>query len=546
MKLFRFTYLRRDFNRWSIYTLAIIAFIVIPILTIFFKLFSGPGESWSHMIKYLLLDYSLNSLYLILGCTLLTLVFGVSSAWIVSRYKLPFQRALEWLLILPLAIPSYITAYAYAGFFDYGGSLEFLLRNIGLTSSKFSVTNIYGLIFVLSISLFPYVYVVSRAVFLYQSGRLIEASKTLGASEFQTFFKIVLPMARPAIVGGLVLVLMEVLNDYGAAKYYGVNTFTTGIFRSWFALEEISTAVYLSAILLVLVFAIIGIERFLRGNRSYEISGKSDFKLPKLALSPGWRVLVFIVVSIPILCGFVLPLGQLLYWTVLTFSKVASLSFVTIAFQSLGIAFLTSLLTVTFALLVVHFPLWNRIKLLSKSSHLAILGYAIPGAVIAIGVMIPTLHLDKWLIKMGKQMFDLDLGLLINGTLVVLIYAYIIRFIAVAFNPIEAGQLKIGKSLSESSRLLGKGTLKTFFKIDLPLLKPSLFSAFILVFVDAMKELPLTLILKPYDINTLAVKAYEYASDELVMESALPSLCIIITGVIPILFLNRLILNGTK
>ena len=528
------------------YALAIVAFIMIPILTIFFKLFAGPGESWSHIIDYLLLDYSLNSLCLIVGCTGLTLVFGISSAWIVSRYKLPFQKALEWLLILPLAIPSYITAYAYAGFFDYGGALELLLYTIDVTTTKFNITNIYGLIFVLSISLFPYVYVVSRAVFLYQSVRLIEASKTLGASEFKTFFKIVLPMARPAIVGGVVLVLMEVLNDYGAAKYYGVNTFTTGIFRSWFALEEMSTAVYLSAILLVLVFVIIGLERFLRGNRNYEMSGKSNFKLPKLELTAGRRAVLFTIVSIPIFLGFILPFGQLVYWAVLTFSKVASFSFLTLALQSLGIAFLTSLLTVTFALLILYVPLWNRIKLLSKSSHLAILGYAIPGAVIAIGVMIPTLHLDKWFIKMAKQWLDLDFGLMINGTIIVLLYAYIIRFIAVAFNPIEAGQLKIGKSLSESSRLLGKGTLKTFFKIDLPLLKPSLFSAFILVFVDTMKELPLTLILKPYHINTLAVRAYEYASDELVMEAALPSLCIVITGVIPILFLNRLILNGTK
>jgi len=524
--------------------LVIVAFIVIPISTIFFKLFYGPGESWNHVLEYLLLDYSLNSLYLITGCTFLTLIFGVSSAWIISRYKLPFQKLLEWLLILPLAIPSYITAYAYAGFFDYGGSLELMLRSIGLTSTKLSVTNIYGLIFVLSISLFPYVYLVSRAVFLYQSGRLIEASKTLRASEFQTFFKIVLPMARPAIVGGLVLVLMEVLNDYGAAKYYGVNTFTTGIFRSWFALEEISTAVYLSAILLVLVFVIIGAERFLRGDRNYEISAKSDFKLPKLELSIGLRILHFIVVSIPIIFGFTLPLVQLLYWCALTFSKVAWLSFLTIALHSLGIAFLTSLLTVTLALMVLYFPAWNRIKILSKSSHLAILGYAIPGAVIAIGVMIPTLHLDKWFIKVAQRLFDIDVGLIINGTIIVLIYAYIIRFIAVAFNPIEAGQLKIGKHLSESSRLLGRSNLKTFLKIDLPILKPSLFSAFILVFVDTMKELPLTLVLKPYNVNTLAVKAYEYASDELIMEAALPSLCIIVTGVLPIILLNRFILNG--
>ena len=194
--------------------------------------------------------------------------------------------------------------------------------------------------------------------------------------------------------------------------------------------------------------------------------------------------------------------------------------------------------------MVLYIPRWNRISVLSRSSYLAILGYAIPGAVLAIGVMIPTLHLDKWFIKVAKSLFDVNIGLVINGTIIVLVYAYIIRFIAVAFNPLEAGQLKIGKSLTESSKLLGRSNIKTFFKIDLPLLKPSLFSAFILVFVDTMKELPLTLILKPYDMNTLAVKAYEYASDELIMESALPSLCIISTGVLPIILLNKLILKG--
>lgn len=543
MKTNKLKYFKRDFNKWSIYTLAIVLFIAIPILTIFFKLFSGPGETWEHIVKNVLLEYTLNSIWLIIGCAFLTLLFGISSAWIVSRYTLPFQKAIEWMLILPLAIPSYITAYAYAGFFDYGGTLDLLLNKIGITGVKFNITTIFGLIFILSISLFPYIYVSARAVFLYQSGRLIEASKILGAGERKTFFKIVLPIARPAIIGGLILVLMEVLNDYGAAKYYGVSTFTTGIFRSWFALEEPETAVYLSAILLLVVLIIIIVERLQRGNKNYALPSKSDIRLPKVSLSKKAKYISFIVVCIPIFCGFILPLFQLLYWCFLTFSSVASLAFFSIAAQSLGLALLTALLTVFCALLVLYFPKWNRLSILKKGSKLAILGYAVPGAVIAIGVMIPTLQLDKWIIKLMKQFFNQDVGLIINGTIIVLVYAYIIRFLAVAFNPIEASQLKIGSAFTESSKLLRKGNLQTFFKIDFPLLKSGLFSAFILVFVDTMKELPLTLILKTYNVNTLAVKAYEYASDELIMEAALPSLCIIITGVLPIVLLNKLILN---
>lgn len=544
MKLNKITYFKRDFNKWSIYTLAIVLFIALPIITIFFKLFSGPGETWNHIVKNVLLEYSLNSLWLIIGCTFLTLLFGVFSAWTVSRYKLPFQKALEWMLILPLAIPSYITAYTYAGFFDYGGTLELLLKSIGITGVKFNVTNLWGLIIVLSASLFPYVYVSARTVFLYQSGRLIEASKILGAGERSTFFKVVLPIARPAIIGGLILVLMEVLNDYGAAKYYGVSTFTTGIFRTWFALEEPSTAIYLSAILLLIVFIIIVLERWQRGSKSYALATKSDIKLPKIELSKYYKIGLFLLVSIPVFIGFILPVLQLIYWSFLTFKSVASLSFFTIALQSLGISLLTALLTVIIAVLILYFPKWNRLKGLKKSSRIAILGYAIPGAVIAIGVMIPTLFIDKWLIKVFKQLADINIGLIINGSIFVLLYAYIIRFLAVAYNPIEASQLKIGTSLSEASKILGKGNIKSFFKIDFPLLKSGLFSAFVLVFVDTMKELPLTLILKTYNINTLAVKAYEYASDELIMEAALPSLCIIVTGILPVIFLNRLILNN--
>lgn len=521
-------------------------FMGLPIFTIVLHLFSGPGETWGHIVSHVLKDYISNSAILFVGTTFLTLVLGVCSAWLISRYRLAGQKWLEWLLILPLALPSYITAYAYAGFFDYGGSFTKITNFIGLGAYKIDVMNIFGLIFVLSVSLFPYIYIASRAVFVYQSGRLIEASKILGANELKTFFKIVLPMARPGIFAGLLLVIMEVLNDYGAAKYYGVSTFTTGIFRAWFSLEEPSTAIYLSALLLLIIFIVIFVERWLRRKKSYEMASKSSIVLPKIEATKGLNFLFLVIIFLPIIFGFIIPVVQLVYWGFLTFETVASSSFFGVAVQSFGVAFLTAFLTVFFAILTLYFPVWNRLKWLKKSANFAILGYAIPGAVLAIGLMIPTLSLDRWLISIGEQLFNKEFGLLLNGSLSVLVYAYIIRFLAVAANPILSNQLKLKTSLSDASRLLGKGPLYTFFKIDFPLLKPSLLVAFILVFVDVMKELPLTLILKPYGFNTLAVKAYEYASDEQIMEASIPALCIVLTGVIPIILLNKFILNDKK
>lgn len=521
----------------------IVCFAAIPILTIGLKLLYGPGESWSHLVKNLLLDYSVNTLLICLGCIVLTSLFGVSAAWIVSRYSLPKTAFLEWMLILPLAIPSYITAYAYAGLFDYGGLVQQLTKAIGLPIFKIDVMNIYGLIFVLSISLFPYVYVSARAIFLHQSYRLIEASKILGVGEARTFFKVVLPIARPAIVGGIFLVLMEVLNDYGAAKYYGISTFTTGIFRSWFSLGEPETAIYLSALLLAVVFILLYLEKKQRGKKRFSAETKSNIKLSKKKLNSTRTVLLTGIVALPVILGFLLPLSQLVYWAFLTYKEVLNTSFIVIALQSLGIAFLTAFLTVFFALLLLYIPKWNRLKVLKNSSRVAILGYAIPGAIIAIGVMIPTLAFDKWLVKLVNQVFDKNIGLFLNGSIAILVYAYIIRFAAVAFNPLDGNKVKISDRLSESSSLLGKGKLYTFFKVEFPLLKAAIASSFILVFVDSLKELPLTLILKPYQINTLAVKAYEYASDELILEASIPSLCIIITGVIPIILLNKFILK---
>ncbi|MBE7633906.1 ABC transporter permease subunit [Tenacibaculum finnmarkense genomovar ulcerans] len=531
----KFQNIRRDASKWSIFLLIIVLFVAIPILTVFINLFYGPGETWGHFLEHLLPNYLKNSLILIIGTSILTLFFGISSAWVVSRYHVPFRKQLEWLLIIPLAIPSYITAYAYAGIFDYGGIVAKVF------SLKIDVMNHAGLIFVLSISLYPYIYVASRAFFLNQSNNIIEASKLLGASERKTFFKLILPLARPAFAGGLVLVLMEVLNDYGAAKYYGISTFTTGIFRAWFSLEEPETAIYLSAILVIIIFLLITAEKWQRRKIGYFNATKNHQKVTRETVSKRLRITLFMIAFTPVLFGFLLPFMQLLYWAFLTYKEVFTSEFITIAFQSFGIATISAFTTVVFALLLIFLSKWNRLSILKSIAKIGVLGYAIPGAVIAVGVLIPTLSLDKWLVTFMKTNFDIKIGFIINGTIMVLVYAYLVRFLAVAYNPIESNSLKFGKSLSEASKLLGSGTLKTFIKIEFPLLKPAILSAFILVFVDVMKELPLTLILKPYHINTLAVKAYEYASDELIAEAALPAICIILTGILPILFLNRLI-----
>lgn len=535
--------LKRDSNRWSLITLFVVLLIALPVLTIVFELFEGPGESWTHIAKNLLADYVSNSFYLLIVCSVFVLLFGVTTAWLVARYEFPFRKQLEWLLILPLAIPSYIVAYAYAGVFDYGGSLEVLQRFFGMDFTRVDVMNRFGLAFVLSISLFPYVYVSTRAFFLNQANNLLEASRLLGVAEFRSFFKLILPLARPAIIAGLILVLMEVLNDYGAAQYFGVNTFTTGIFRSWFSLEEPETAIYLSALLLLLVFALILFEKWQRRKIQYSSGKTNNQSIYRKTTSKRKQFLIFCIVITPVLFGFFIPVVQLIYWALLTYGSVFDYSFLMLSLQTFGIAVLTASVTVILATLLIFSAKWNRIGFIKSLSKLGVLGYAIPGAVVAIGVMIPTLAIDKWLMGVITSLSGNTTGFIIHGTLFALVYAYAVRFLAVAYNPIESTTLKVSNAIPDASKTLGVGNFKTFFKIEYPLIKTGMLSAFILVFVDVLKELPLTLILKPFQVNTLAVKAFEYASDERVMEAAIPSLFIIFTAAIPVIFLNKLLVS---
>lgn len=535
--------LKRDSNRWSLMTLFVVFLIALPILTIIFELFEGPGESWIHIVKNLLGQFVSNTLYLLIVCGIMVLLFGVTTSWLVARYEFPFRKPLEWLLILPLAIPSYIVAYGYAGVFDYGGSLELIQRYFGIEFTRIDIMNRLGLAFVLSISLFPYVYVSTRAFFLNQANNLLEASRMLGVGEFRTFFKLILPLARPAIIAGMILVLMEVLNDYGAAQYFGVNTFTTGIFRSWFSLEEPETAIYLSALLLLLVFALILFEKWQRRKIQYTNERTNTERIYRKNTSKRKQFLIFCIVITPVLFGFFIPVAQLIYWAVLTYSSVFDYSFLMLSLQTFGIAFLTASVTVVLATILIFSAKWNRIGFIKNLSRLGVLGYAIPGAVVAIGIMIPTLAIDRWLMGVIASLSGNTTGFIIHGTLFALVYAYAVRFLAVAYNPIESTTLKVSNAIPDASKTLGVGNFKTFFKIEYPLIKTGLLSAFILVFVDVLKELPLTLILKPFQLNTLAVSAFEYASDERVMEAAIPSLFIIFTAAVPVIFLNKLLVS---
>jgi iron(III) transport system permease protein len=529
-------------NKWTGYSLLILLLVATPLFTIFIKLFNSPGASWSHIANNLLLGYFQNTVLLLLGVAALTFLLGVSTAWLISNYEFPGRKYFEWLLILPLGFPGYIMAYTYVGLLDYTGPIQVFFRNtfdIQVKGSLVDIMNLPGAIFILSITLFPYVFLITRSSFLQQSKTLQEASFLLGANRFKTFFKVALPMARPAIVAGIALASMEVLNDYGTVKYFGVNTFTTGIFRAWFSLGDSTTAIYLAAILMVFVFVILYLESLQRGNRQY--STINSILKPTSRIHPtfGKKMLYTSICTSIFLLSFLFPFLQLVHWVSLTYSKVVNQDFFLLIFRSFGLAAASGLVVVILSIVLLYALRLSPFRWVKSIAKIATLGYAIPGAVIAVGVMIPFIALDKWIY--GTLFSSQVAGLFFSGTLFALVFAYIVRFMAVGYNPVEAGFQKIGIHVNEASRLLGVRSTKTLWKIDLPLIKTSLVSGILLVFVDVLKELPLTLILRPFNYQTLATKAFDMATNEMIAESANAALIIILTGIIPIIFLNRLI-----
>ncbi len=540
-------YHSKPVNFWLVAAVVAMLLMGTPVYTILTGLLAGPGPYWDHLRKFLLTDYIVNSLILVVGTSGLALLWGIPTAWFVSTTRFPGRKMLELLLIMPLSIPTYIMAFTYAGIFDYTGSLQNIIRNIfGVKVVLLDIMNVYGVMIIMSLALFPYVYVIARAAFLTKFRSLIEASQTLGAFSTRTFFQVVLPVSRPALVAGVTLVSMEVLNDYGAVKYFGIPTFTTGIFRSWFSYEDVQAAVYLSSLLLLFVFMILLIEKKQRGEERFYSAATAERPLQMEKPNKVRQLIVLTCCALPVIFGFAIPVIQLAWWSISSYKSVAHIDLIAAVGNSFMLAVGTATSCVVVAVLLLFVGRMKNSKIYNWFMKLSTMGYAIPGAVVAIGVLMPLLLIDKQLISIFQYFGEIDPGLILTGTTVGLLFALTVRFLSVAFNPIESGFEKIGYSLDEVASTLRANHLSRLTRINLPLLKGALGTAALLVFVDILKELPLTLILRPFNFNTLATRSFELASDEQIAAAAVPSIIIIITGLIPVYLLNALITKRSK
>lgn len=533
-------------NPWIRGSLFISLLISLPLFIVFFGIIKGGGDTWHHILQNLLADYVINTFILLVGVAVLTFTLGVSTAWITSIYSFRGSGFFAWALILPISLPAYISGFTWAGILDYTSPVYVFFRNqLGIETGQylfFNILSMPGAILIFSLALYPYVYLITRAYFSRQSSSLYEVATSLGKSPGSIFLKVALPLARPAIVAGVSLALMEVLNDYGLVRYFGVDTFTTGIFTAWFSFSDPSAALKLSGYLMIFVLVLLLAERYQRRKMRYDMLGGSYRPVKKKKLGKTGTFLALTICTIPFVFGFLIPVLMLIYWGLQTYSQVVDYRFWELLGNSFTLASIASVVVVTASIFIAYavrsFPS-AFIKFIAK---VATLGYALPGAVVAIGIIIPFLWLDARVADLTGPTIRLAL----TGTWFALIYAYMVRFMAVGYNSIESGMEKISTSLDEAGRSLGLSNLKTLTQINIPLLSGSIISAALLVFIDVLKELPLTLILRPFNFDTLAIRAFEFASDERIAEAAPAALIIVATGLIPVLLLNKIMTHEDK
>lgn len=536
---------------WNIVTLLIALLVSVPIITVLANIFVPSGEVWSHLAQTVLPNYVINSFWLMIGVGFGVFVLGVGTAWLVTMCRFPGSRYFNWLLILPMAVPAYLMAYTYTDFLAFTGPLQGMLRDVtgwGYGDYWFpNVRSLGGAILMMSFVFFPYVFLLTRAAFLEQSSSLLEASRSLGATPFESFYKVALPLARPSIAAGMALALMETLNDFGTVDYFGIQTFTTGIYRTWFGLGERVAAAQLSAFLLLFILVLILLERWSRNRMNTQQGGTGRYKRLFVYELKGWKAWASTTFcAIPVLIGFLIPVLILTEMMISNFETAVDARFVQFSLNTILVAVIAGIVALAVALVMAYGARLNPSFLTKASTRIGSMGYAIPGSVIAVGILIPFGWMDNTVDSFLRENFGISSGLILSGTIFALIFAYVVRFLAVAFNTVEASLGKITTSMDEAAQGMGYKYGNILGKVHMPMMKGSLFAAIMLVVVDVIKELPATIIVRPFNFDTLAVQVYRLASDERLAESSGAALAIVLVGLIPVFILSRSIAKTRK
>lgn len=540
---------RRVSPGWTIIVAVILTIVALPIATVVLLALTPTDNIWPHLVSTVLPGSVARTLLLSGGVAAVTFAIGTATAWLVTMYRFPGRNLLDRLLVLPLAVPTYIVAYCYVELLDYAGPVQTQLRaTFGFTTAADywfpHVRSIGGAIFIFSSVLYPYVYLTARASFAQQSVCVLEVARTLGRTPLAAFADVALPMARPAIAAGVALVIMECLNDLGAVQYLGVDTLSASIYSTWVQRSNIGGAAQIATVMLLLLAVLLAAERKLRGGaRTHHTTGR--YRAIPFQELEGWKgVTAAALASLPFVFGFIVPLGVIVPDAATHLDNAISSGFLPAAGNTLLLATIAAIATVALSLMLGYARRIAGNRFTSSAARLSALGYAIPGTVLAIGLLLPLAGIDNRVDEFMRTTFGVSTGLILSGSLFAITLAYIIRFLAVALAPIEAGLERVSTNLDAAARTLGETALSSLWRVHLPLLAAPLGAAALLVFVDCMKELPATLLLRPFNFETLATSVYSLASIEQLEQASLAALTIVAVGLVPVLLLHEAIAGG--
>jgi iron(III) transport system permease protein len=528
---------------WMTFSLVMAVLLVLPVGAIFYTSLGASDDLFAHLAATVLSTYVLNTLLLTVSVMFLALILGVPTAWFMAMCQLPGERYLQWALVLPLAMPGYIVGYLYTDWFDYAGPIQSLLRDFtGWQRSDYwfpDVRTLAGASVVLAMVLYPYVYLMARAAFMEQNVSLLQSARLLKCSPWQSFWRVSLPLARPAIAVGVSLVAMETVGDFGTVSYFSVNTLTTAIYDTWLGYSNLNTAAKISSAMLVIIFMLLACERYSRRRLKLFQNQFSSHEQLRYSLN-GWRkwTVLFWCWSLVVI-AFFLPLLQLIHFSFIYFEQSWGGEFSQYVFNSLQLSITTALIAVGIAIVVNFYQRLKPQRVSVLAMRLASAGYAVPGTVLAIGVMVPVLALDHGVNDLAKAQGWTRPGLLFSGSMFAIIFALLVRFTAVAVGSIESSLNKISPSLDMAARTMGRTVNSMLIQIHLPLIRRGCLVAGLLVFIESMKELNASLLLRPFNFETLATYVYNYASDEQLEIAAFPAVLLVLVGLLPLIIINR-------